>query len=330
MEMGMIRAVVAGVLIFGGTCAGLAQEMADSDHDGLSDAMEQSLLERFVPRFKVSKGDCGVAPSSFVAGLAKPTPIAADATIYGQAMVHEKSSVLGPQVVELHYYDLWSVDCGRMGHALDAEHVSVLVTAESAMQPANAWRALYWYAAAHEDTVCDASTVGDARALQAEEHGAVVWVSAGKHAAYLDEQTCRWGCGGDRCRSMVELKVSRVVNLGEKGAPMNGAVWVESNAWPLKEKLGSDFSEEWLSKLVDRKLDRPMQMNAAYSGVKGGIYGANAAVDGVGIGGTHTGAALSTADGKTENALGKSAGAVGRSLSKSKDAVVRFLGGKKK
>lgn len=300
----------------------------DSDHDGLSDEFEQHLLEKFQPQLMISREDCAVAPAFFQPDGTEPVAVERDGTIYGQAFVR-RISAGGPVLVELHYYDLWEKDCGRMGHLLDAEHVSVLVTADGMMMPASAWKALYWYAAAHEDTVCDSSTVAPAAMLQAEDRGARVWVSAGKHAAYLEEQTCRWGCGGDRCREMEAMPQAAVVNLGELGAPMNGAKWIESGAWPLREKFATDFPDEWMARTTDWTSGHPVQLNAAFAGVKGSIYGANAALDGAGIGQVHTGSALVLADRKTENALSKSASAVGKSLQKSKSAVGRFLRGGK-
>ena len=70
-------------------------------------------------------------------------------TIYGQAFPRAGN----PNQVELHYYHLWRVDCGEMGHNLDTEHVSALLGRGQTSK----WKALYWYAAAHEETVCDAS-----------------------------------------------------------------------------------------------------------------------------------------------------------------------------
>ena|SRR6266481_2166474 len=37
----------------------------DTDQDGLSDVQEQGLLERFVPRFQVSRRDCAIKPALF-------------------------------------------------------------------------------------------------------------------------------------------------------------------------------------------------------------------------------------------------------------------------
>ena len=56
----------------------------DSDHDGISDAVENSLLTAFEPHFFVSSRDCSALPARFVPGKAEPTVAAEDGTIYGQ------------------------------------------------------------------------------------------------------------------------------------------------------------------------------------------------------------------------------------------------------
>jgi hypothetical protein len=313
----------------------------DSDHDGLSDVREQALLERFVPRFQVSMTDCAGKPTLFAEGVPKPTVMERDGTIYGQ-VTPRNSGKDGDAVVEVHFYDLWSVDCGRMGHPLDAEHVSVLLRAKTMDSPIEDWRASYWFAAAHEATVCDASQVATAKALDAERQGAVVWLSAGKHGAFLNETICTQGCGGDRCTGMVPLVVTRIINLGEPGAAMHGAVWVSSSEWPLASKMQSDFSDAAIAKL-EQGGGMPVEMNGAHGSVKGTIYVGNSVANGLGTSGTNTGAALNTAgaktgdaldntDTKTEGALMKSAKATGGALKKSTKAVGRFLhlGGEEK
>ncbi len=104
---------------------GRAQEV-DSDHDGLSDALEQRLLEQFRPEFRVGVKDCARLPAAFRPGTVTPTPEAEDGTLYGQV-----SPVRGPNAahprVEVHFFHLWSRDCGEHGHPLDAEHVAVLL-----------------------------------------------------------------------------------------------------------------------------------------------------------------------------------------------------------
>jgi hypothetical protein len=295
----------------------------DTDHDGLSDPREQALLERFVPRFQVSRTDCAVKPALFEEGVVKPTVVERNGTIYGQ-VTPRKTAEGGDAVVEVHFYDLWSVDCGRLGHPFDAEHVSVLLRAAAMDSPVEDWRAVYWFAAAHEATVCDASEVAAAKVLDAERQGATVWLSAGKHGAFLSEAMCTQGCGGDRCTEMSPLKVMRVINLGEPGAAMHGAVWVRSSAWPLAAKMQSDFSAAAIARL-ERGGGIPVEMNGAHGSVKGTIYVANSVANGVGTSGTNTSDALNTADVKTESALTKSAKATGGALKKSTKAVGRFL-----
>src|SRR5262249_12988141 len=156
--------------------------------------------------------DCDGLPAEFVAGSSKPVVAGKDGTIYGQVSPHSADD--SGTLLELHYYHLWARDCGRVGHKLDPEHVSVLVAGNSS-QPASEWRARYWYAAAHENTLCDASNAAGAATLHAEDHGATVWISGGKHASFLSELKCRLGCGENRCRSMKLMQPGTVVNIGE-------------------------------------------------------------------------------------------------------------------
>jgi hypothetical protein len=215
----------------------------DSDRDGLADSLEAALLARFSPVFLVSSTDCSVMPARFAPQISIPTVMEDDGTIYGQAFPSKDH----PGEVELHYYHLWRRDCGEFGHALDAEHVSALVQVGS---DPNSAKALYWYAAAHEDTVCDASHLARAESLAAEDRGATVWISSGKHGSFLSREVCMHGCGGDRCEQMEPLKVREIVNVGEVGAPMNGSEWLLSPEWPLKEKLvRSDFSDARLERV---------------------------------------------------------------------------------
>src|SRR5206468_12989641 len=127
--------------------------------------------------------------------------------------------------------------------------VSVLVRAKTMESAVEDWSAVYWFAAAHEGTVCDASQLAAAKTLDAERHGATVWLSAGKHGAFLSEAICTQGCGGDRCTEMAPLAVERVINVGEQGAAMNGTAWVGSAAWPLAGKMRSDVSQSSVATL---------------------------------------------------------------------------------
>jgi hypothetical protein len=138
----------------------------DSDHDGLSDALEQELLVQFAPKFQTDPQDCAGVPAEFFPNLRNPVVAAEDGTIYGQATPRALKGNAGP-LVELRYFHLWKSDCGRIGHPLDTEHVSVLIERD-----ADEWRALYWYAAAHQDTMCDASQIARASTLGGEQWSA--------------------------------------------------------------------------------------------------------------------------------------------------------------
>jgi hypothetical protein len=291
----------------------------DGDRDGLSDADEAMLLQQFAPLFMVASGDCAGLPARFTPLVPAPTIAASDGTIFGQA-----SPAAGqPNQVELHYYDLWSTDCGRMGHALDAEHVSALVARDAQ----GAWRALYWYAAAHEDTVCDASQIARAATLDAEEHGPQVWISRGKHAAFLGQALCARGCGGDSCRAMEPLAIASLVNLGEPGASMNGAVWAESTGWPLADKLRrSDFPPARLDRLQQLPATDVAWANPDKRPMQAVILGGNDALDGGATGMRATDTALVIAHAHTANALSRATASTRRALAKSYIGVKSVLG----
>jgi len=302
-------------------------DLIDSDHDGLSDALEQALLVRFIPLFQIASQDCAGRPALFVPGKANPTPESEDGTIYGEATPRgfaDKSATL----VELRYFHLWRTDCGRMGHALDAEHVSVLVLEDGNRESAEDWKAVYWYAAAHEDTACDASQITRARTLGAEQSGPPVWISRGKHASFLNRDLCARGCGGDDCSQMQALAVSRIVNLGEAANPMNGSLWSASAEWPLAAKLErSDFSPDSLARLErlpesDIAWEYPSKRPA-----QAAIAAGNSTADALAMSNRKTDTAISLAEDKTGNALEATHAKVKRSLRRSARNVWNFLNG---
>lgn len=305
-----------------------AQAAVDTDRDGLPDVLEQALLERFAPTFMISKDDCSVAPASLMSGRSVPTVGADDGTIYGQVFKTDRG-------VELHYYHLWRADCGRLGHALDDEHVSALVVARSAELASDAasYSATYWYAAAHEDTVCDASQVTRASTLDASTHGPVVWVSAGKHASFLAEELCRHGCGGDRCAAMKKLDSPGVVNVGEVGAPMSGAEWTTSPLWPgpLAIKMSrSDLPEDRVARLNALPNSDIAWANPGQRPAQAVILGGNSTIDALALGNRKTDTALVTAGGHTGGALGNSYKATRNALGKSFHKTGEFLSGGRK
>jgi hypothetical protein len=232
------------LIVLGVLSTALAAAKPDLDRDGLPDQLEQALLDRFAPELILAAGECDLAPAEMTPGFKDPVALARNGVIYGQAF--RKNA----RTIELHYFHLWTRDCGRAGHALDAEHVSALLEAPRPDAPAKRWQARYWYAAGHQGTVCDSSSGARAAALNATTHGPRVWIAAGKHASYLDAAACAGGCGADRCSSDgARWKPRRIVNLGERETPLNGARWIASRRWNLASKLGTDFPDSLCASL---------------------------------------------------------------------------------
>lgn len=297
-------------------CSAVAQTTGtppDFDHDGLSDEFEQSLLENFRPTFMISATDCAAKPARFKTGRADPEVAATDGTIYGQVFP------VSPNLVEVHYYTLWERDCGRNSHPLDAEHVAALISAQASPE----WKALYWYAGAHEKTVCDISSGARSAAISAEHHGPTLWSSAGKHALYMRKEMCNHGCGADSCDDAVELpKNGPVINLGEFNAPANESFWLASSQWTLSDKMDSDFSPEVIARLAATSGDTVATLRGT-SSVRGTIQGSDAVAESAATTAQHTGAALNTANTHTSGSLGKATRATGRSLRRAWKAVFR-------
>lgn len=277
--------------------------------------MEQSLLRQFLPAFMIASHDCSALPAEFKTGSAAPQVEAENGTIYGQAFP-SKSAGDGSPAVELHYYHLWRKDCGPHGHPLDTEHVAVLVLPSSSDLDSAQWKAIYWYAAAHENTVCDVSQIARASALDAEDHGATVWISPGKHASYLNRALCQSGCGADHCVKMTKLIPSTVINLGEPGFPMNGAMFISSPAWPLEYKMTtSNFPASAIARLNQLPENHIAWFQPGRHPVQGIIATSSSTEQALATSGANTSAAVGIAGNSTGNALSDAGDATGTALS---------------
>jgi hypothetical protein len=189
------------------------------------------------------------------------------------------------------------------------------------------WIALYWYAAAPENTLCDVSQIARASTLEAVHGGPVVWVSPGKHASYLDQAMCEKGCGADRCERMVSLHVHGIVNLGEVGHPMNGSVFVASKRWPLREKMETrNFPAETLARVDQLPAMEIAWFHAGRHPAQGVIAVSSTTEDALAKGGAETSDALATGDAHTAKALATAHDSTGNALEKSYRKTVHALG----
>lgn len=287
-------------------------ESEDGDRDSLPDRREQKLLDRFKPSLRLHAEECASLPSEFQIGSIVPLPVVPNGTLYGQVFPIE-SPGSSEALIEIHYYHLWASDCGRFGHDLDAEYVAGLLYADSFDAPVGQWKARYWFGAAHEGTLCDVSNAAAAASIDAVEHGPEVWVSHGKHASFLTQEICqRPGCGGDQCGEMVPFEPTRIINVGEPGSPLNGALWAGSPDWPLREKMGTLFGDSGLQQFEG--LNEPVVINGMPPPTKSLLLAGNKTIRALQINNEKVGDALGKAGVETTGAAAKSLRAVGRSL----------------
>ncbi len=298
---------------------------ADADRDRLPDEFEDRILQVFRPKFHVSRTDCDVLPSEFEPGTRAPKSVARNGAIYGQVFPVTFSGRPGA-FLEVHFLHLWKQDCGRAGHALDAEHVSALLTAPALDAPVHDWKAVYWYAAAHEGTLCDAGNGARAEALDAERKGPHVWISHGKHASYLTLDLCKVrGCGGDLCRDMVLAPEGPLINLGEWDHPRNGATWVRGGAWNMRPKFQSDFTPELMAMFDVLGPQGAGSVNASLKPVKAVMMAGGEAAGGVQTAGQQTDQALHKADRHATSAVDKAASSTGSALSRALRSTGRSI-----
>jgi hypothetical protein len=330
MDRRLLALVFLATLIAGPRLITAQATPLDSDGDGLSDELEQRLLVQFSPTFLIGARDCSRAPAEFQTGVAIPHVASENGAIYGQVTPLKGSDPKHPRV-EIHYYHLWKTDCGKHGHPLDTEHVAVLVRGSGSDVETATWKASYWYAAAHEDTVCDVSQIARARTLGNEESGVKIWISPGKHASYLNETLCHGGCGADRCEAMKVLPATNPINLGEPGIPMNGATFIASSQWPLMAKMtASNFPADSLERIDSLPDSEIAWVTPGKHPVQGVIADSSVVSDALTVSGKETSDALSSANGSTGNALGSSYKNTKHALGLSARAVGRALGVKPK
>lgn len=299
---------------------GLAQDL---DRDGIADRLEQALLERFRPTFVLSAGECDGQPATMTPWAADPVVLDRSGTIYGHVAL--RGAPPGRVEIEIKYFHLWARDCGRPSHALDTERVSALVHAPALDAAIDEWRADYWYAAAHEGTVCDASSGAAAEALRATGVGPYVYVSRGKHASYLNRGHCKWGCGSDLCDPGPPAPRGAVVNLGERDAPLNGATWLGSRRWELAARLGTDFDPDRRARFDRDPPTGVAALHVARRPIQAPILGGDTGLDALLLAGKTATLSLDAAADATATAVEATGQAVGTAAGKTLRGIAWFL-----
>jgi hypothetical protein len=313
-----VRALLAACAL----CASPAAAQ-DLDHDGLADEFEQALLDRFVPTLVLSAVECDGLPATLEPWSADPRVVDRSGTVYGHVAL--RAARPGRVEIEIKYFHLWGRDCGRPSHAFDVERVSALIHAPSLEAPADAWQAAYWYAAAHEGTVCDASSGATAESVRATGVGPYVYVSRGKHASYLNRGHCKWGCGSDLCDPGPPSPRGMIVNLGERDAPLNGATWLGSRRWGLGDKLATDFDPERRARFDRDPPSAVVALRVALRPVQAPILGGDTGLDAILLAGKTATLSLATAADATATAVEATGQAIGTSAGQTLRGIVWFL-----
>lgn len=317
-----VRPLCCLVLLLSGLLGNSTAAAQDLDRDGLPDALEQALLERFLPTFVISAGECDGLPASMLPDRRDPVVAERDGTVYGH--VSRVPGAAGVVDLEIKYFHLWGRDCGRPSHDLDVERVSTLVRASSIDALPDAWRAVYWYAAAHEGTVCDASSGAAAETLRASNGGPFVYVSRGKHASYLNRGHCKWGCGSDLCDPGSPSPHAAVVNVGEIEAPLNGATWIRSGKWSLAAKLAPDLNEARRAQF-DARPTSVLALRIGLRPYQAPILGGDTGLDALVASGEAALDAVTTGAAAAGTAVESAAKAVGTSVTGTVRGIRRFL-----
>lgn len=313
-----IQILVAACLLWAGPST--AQDL---DRDGLPDRLEQALLDRFSPTLVLSAGECDGQPATMQPWTADPQVADRSGTVYGHVAL--RSAGPGDVEVEIKFFHLWGRDCGRPSHALDLERVSALVHASRLDAPADEWEAAYWYAAAHEGTVCDASSGAAAEALRATGVGPYVYVSRGKHASYLNRGHCKWGCGSDLCDPGPPSPRGPVVNLGERDAPLNGATWLGSRRWHLVDKLATDFDPDRRARFDREPPSRVVALQVVRRPFQAPILGGDTGLDALILAGKAATLSLDTTADAAATAVEATAQAIGTAAGKTVRGIAWFL-----
>lgn len=90
------------------------------------------------------------------------------------------------------------------------------------------------------------------------------------------------------------MTISRIVNLGELGRPLNGAPWATSNRWQLASKMTGDFTDRRMAKPADPSWSGVKTLNVELRTAQSVILGGDSTADALALAGGETDRALTT------------------------------------
>ena len=126
-----------------GVCRG-----ADADRDGLRH-FGVAIVSKFVPAFHISSSDCDVAPAEFDRAAPNPIVKTRNGTIYGQVFVLDRAA----PSIEVHFYHFGERTADSRAIRCRCRRSLGLLPADEEWRP-EAWRAVFWYAAAAQRILC--------------------------------------------------------------------------------------------------------------------------------------------------------------------------------
>jgi hypothetical protein len=115
-----------------------------------------------------------------------------------------------------------------------------------------------------------------------------------------------------------------LINIGELGAPLNGAEWTSSSQWVLAQKMQSAFSQEVVT-AMNGQGPEPVFAHQPHVRFQAVISAGGSSLDAINLGRRRTSAGVLVGQVKTGSALSRSMGSVQGSLKKAARASVRWI-----
>ncbi len=220
----------------------------DNDQDGLSDTLENILLQHFVPTFiqyndddcsGLSTGTSGMTDTNlvvcrifplfqqYISGSnvssiqAIPSPLVNEKCLYAGLTWYDNRVVIYGTV-------LYGRDCGLNGHIADVESFSILLkytySSDDLMwrydTTLNHWQGITIQTIAHAGTLCQSVETYPYRSNEFPNGKDTIFVSPDKHGNYLTIPICNDSFCNPDCNDTSSVKNIRIINAGEVTAPL--------------------------------------------------------------------------------------------------------------